>query len=236
MSPRRRVGRAVSPHEPRPGRRAALVAVGVLSLVTLLGFAAPLLPLGDAESLARRVDALGEGPQAPVLGILTFAALASLGAPQFVLITALVLVFGPWAGFAYSWIGKMIACSLGFLVGRKFGARLLLQHQSKSIAALMMGLARRGFWVSAGIRLAPTVPSVMVNIAAGATPMGYWPFIAGAGIGSLPKMALMVFGGAAAIEALRTGDPSAWGAVGLALILTLIMFLAVRAWRRRVTP
>lgn len=236
MSRRLPGGRSLSPPEPRPGRRRALAAIGVLSLVTLLGFAAPLLPIGDAESLARTVDALGDGPQAPVLGILTFAALASLGAPQFVLITALVLVFGPWAGFAYSWIGKMIACSLGFLVGRRFGARLLLQHQSKSMAALMAGLARRGFWVSAGIRLAPTVPSVMVNIAAGATPMGYWPFIAGAGVGSLPKMALMVFGGAAAIEALRTGDPAAWGAVALALVLTLIMFLAVRAWRRRLTP
>lgn len=226
----------MTPPEPGPRRRKALAAFGVLSVVTLLGFAAPLLPLGDAESLARTVEALGEGPQAPMLGILTFAALASLGAPQFVLITALVLVFGPWAGFAYSWTGKMIACSLGFLVGRKFGARLLLEHQSKSIAALMMGLAKRGFWVSAGIRLAPTVPSVMVNIAAGATPMGYWPFIAGAGVGSLPKMALMVFGGAAAIEALRTGDPGAWGAVGAALALTLAMFVAVRAWRRRLTP
>ena len=213
-----------------------MVAVGVLSLVTLLGFSAPFLPLGDAESLAQTVDSLGKGPLAPVMGIVAFAGLASLGAPQFVLITALVLVFGPWAGFAYSWVGKMIACSLGFLVGRRFGARLLLQHQSQSIAALMVGLAKRGFWVSAGIRLAPTVPSVMVNIAAGATPMGYWPFIAGAGVGSLPKMALMVFGGAAAFEALRTGDPGAWATVGLALALMLALFLAVRVWRRRLTP
>ncbi len=212
-----------------------MVAIGVLSLVTLLGFTAPFLPLGDAAALAQTVDAMDEGPMAPLIGIVAFAGLASLGAPQFVLITALVLVFGPWAGFAYSWIGKMIACSLGFLVGRRFGARLLLQHQSKSIAALMMGLAKRGFWVSAGIRLAPTVPSVMVNIAAGATPMGYWPFIAGAGVGSLPKMALMVFGGAAAIEALRTGEPRAWAAVGLALALMLALFLAVRVWRRRLS-
>jgi uncharacterized membrane protein YdjX (TVP38/TMEM64 family) len=127
----------------------------------------------------------------------------------------------------------MIACAMGFFVGRRFGAQLVAQYQSPSLAAFMAGLARQGFWVSAGIRLAPTVPSVVINIAAGATPIGFWPFIAGAGVGSLPKMALMVFGGAAMIEALRTGSAAAWGGVALAILLFGLMALAVRAWRAR---
>jgi len=221
------------PPDQAPHRRTVVAALAVLSLVTLLGFAAPLLPLGDAEALARTVDRMNDGPLAPLFGVAIFAGLATIGVPQFVLISALVLVFGPWAGFAYSWIGKMIACAMGFFVGRRFGAQLVAQYQSPSLAAFMAGLARQGFWVSAGIRLAPTVPSVVINIAAGATPIGFWPFIAGAGVGSLPKMALMVFGGAAMIEALRTGSAAAWGGVALAILLFGLMALAVRAWRAR---
>ncbi len=221
------------PPESGPRRRTVVAALAVLSLVTLLGFAAPLLPLGDAEALARTVDQMNYGPLAPLVGVAIFAGLATIGVPQFVLISTLVLVFGPWAGFAYSWTGKMIACAMGFFVGRRFGAQLVAQYQSPSLAAFMAGLARRGFWVSAGIRLAPTVPSVVINIAAGATPIGFWPFIAGAGVGSLPKMALMVFGGAAMIEALKTGSAAAWGGVALALILFGLMAVGVRAWRIR---
>ncbi|MDO8410474.1 MAG: VTT domain-containing protein [Phenylobacterium sp.] len=221
------------PPDQGPRRRTVVVALAVLSLVTLLGFAAPLLPLGDAEALALTVDRMNDGRLAPLCGVAIFAGLATVGVPQFVLISALVLVFGPWAGFAYSWTGKMIACAMGFFVGRRFGAQLVAQYQSPALAAFMAGLARRGFWVSAGIRLAPTVPSVVINIAAGATPIGFSPFIAGAGVGSLPKMALMVFGGAALIRGLRTGSVGAWGGVALAILLFGLMALGVRAWRAR---
>lgn len=209
------------------------MALGVLGLVTALGFAAPFLPLGDPEALARTVSRWGDGPWAPLVGVLAFAVLASLGVPQFVLITALVLAFGGWSGFAYSWIGKMLACSAGFAAGRIFGAGLVAQYASPSLVRFMSALARHGFWVSAGVRLVPTVPSVLINIAAGATPIGYAPFIAGAGVGSVPKMALMAFGGAAAIAAVQTHSTQAWLGVAAAVVLTLVLALVVRRLRRR---
>ena len=74
---------------------------------------------------------------------------------------------------------------------------------------------------------------MLINIAAGATPIGYWSFIAGAGVGSLPKMALMAFGGAAAIAALQTRSLEAWIGVGGALVRFLALWLGVRWWRGR---
>lgn len=218
--------------EPRP-RRGPALALTALGVVTLLGFAAPFLPLGDPDALVARLSAWGQGPWAPLVGIFAFALLASLGVPQFVLITALVAVFGGWLGLGLSWAGKMIACSIGFMAGRVFGAGLVAQYASPALVRFMAALARHGFWVSAGIRLAPTVPSVLINIAAGATPIGYWPFITGAGVGSLPKMALMAFGGAAAIDALQTRSLEAWIGVGIALALFLALWLGVRWWRGR---
>ncbi len=38
----------------------------------------------------------------------------SSGVPQFVLIAAAVVAFGPWTGFAYSWIGTMVSSLVGF--------------------------------------------------------------------------------------------------------------------------
>ena len=70
---------------------------------------------------------LGRGagqPLGALVGILGYTALATLGAPQIVLITAVVAAFGPWYGLLYSWSGKMLACRLGFWIGRRFGARI----------------------------------------------------------------------------------------------------------------
>jgi uncharacterized membrane protein YdjX (TVP38/TMEM64 family) len=143
-----------------------------------------------------------------------------------VTIPALVAVFGPVAGFFYSWIGKTIACAIGFLVGRRFGAGLVARHASPKVQLVMEQLGRHGFATSAIIRMAPTIPSVLINLAAGCTPIRFFDFTAGAAVGSIPKMALIAFAGHAAIAGLAGGGAVAWlslaGAVGLLVLLAVI--------------
>ena len=91
-------------------------------------------------------------------------------------------------------------------------------------------LARRGFWASALIRLVPTVPSVLINIAAGATPIRFRDFIAGTALGSVPKMALLAFGGHAAIVAAQQNKAWAWGVLALVVLLWAALAYAGKRW------
>ncbi len=214
-------------------RRRTILGLAILGLVTLVGFAAPLLPPDLIEGLGPWLAQAKSNPWAPLAGILGYTLFASIGAPQFVLITALVAVFGPWLGFAYSWTGKVLACSIGFALGRRFGARLLAAHSGPKLSEFMRQLARRGFLVSALIRMTPTVPSVLINIAAGATPIRFWDFFFGTALGSVPKMALFAFGGHAAMEAIRNNSVWTWVVLAAAIAVWVLLAFLARNWMRR---
>ena len=211
-----------------------IVGLAVLGAVTLLGFASPFLPPEFVAGLGPSLATAKASPWAPLVAILAFAVFASVGVPQIVLITAVTAAFGPWAGLAYSWTGKMLACSLGFAIGRRFGAGLVARFASPRVNDLMQLIARRGFVVSALIRMVPTVPSVLVNVAAGATPMRFRDFFLGTALGSVPKMALMAFGGHAAMEAVRNQSGWAWAVLAAVVVLWLVLTLAARRWMRSV--
>ena len=214
-------------------RSRTIAGLAILGLVTLVGFAAPLLPPDLIGILGPWLAQAKASPWAPLAAILGYPLFASVGAPQFVLITALVAVFGPWLGFAYSWTGKVLACSIGFALGRRFGARLLAAHSGPKLGEFMRQLARRGFLVSALIRMTPTVPSVLINIAAGATPIRFWDFFFGTALGSVPKMALFAFGGHAAMEALRNNSVWTWVVLAAAIAVWVLLAFLARNWMRR---
>ncbi len=216
-----------------PTNRAVLVAACVLGAVTLLGFIAPLLPGASPDMLRLELAMVAGKWWAPIIGVGLFTILASLGAPQIVLITALVLVFGGPGGFVYAMTGKLLACALGFLVGRRFGTQILRRYETESLSTVMRWLNNHGFWASAVVRLVPTVPSVVVNIAAGATPMGFGAFIAGTALGSVPKMAAIAFGGHAAADALQGKSVGAWIGLGIAVVLWIVIAVISRRILRR---
>mgnify|MGYP000973197877 CR=1 FL=1 len=145
-------------------RVAQAVAIVVLSAVTLVGFAAPFLPSSLTENLAPWLDTAKDNAWAPPLAILSYVALASIGVPQIVLITALVATFGPWTGFACAWTGKVIACSIGFWVGRRFGADIVARNAGPRLTKIMQQFAPHGFLVSALIRMVPTVDNAAVGL------------------------------------------------------------------------
>ena len=115
---------------------------------TLLLLGAPELGLNQAG--VQRWLTLAHGPWALPAAVAAFAALAFLGAPQFVLIAAAVVVFGPWTGSLYSWIGTLVSAQIGFELGRAFGGGLIQIALLALAAALWLGsalLARR--WLKA---------------------------------------------------------------------------------------
>ena len=203
---------------------------GGVGLVFLIG--AKLLGISGAGA-ARDWLALARGPWALPAAVASFAALAFLGVPQFVLIAAAVVVFGPWWGALYSWIGTLVSALIGFWMGRAFGARLLRDLKSESIERFTALLARNGFLASLVIRLAPFAPFVVVNMAAGVAAISWIDFVGGTGFGIVPKIALTAFAGRAAIGVLGGAGGVALAALAGAVLLWLGSAQLARRWLAR---
>jgi uncharacterized membrane protein YdjX (TVP38/TMEM64 family) len=204
---------------------------GGVGLVFLFG--ASLLGLDGAAEVERWMGAGVRGPWALPVAVVSFAAFAFLGVPQFVLIAAAVVAFGPWAGFAYSWVGTLISALVGFAFGRRFGAKALAAVSGEGLRRFMAMVGRNGFTASLIVRLVPSAPFIVVNMAAGVAPMRARDFALGTAIGIVPKIALTAFAGASVVKAVSGGGQAQWLALALAAGLWIVLGLAARSWIRR---
>ncbi len=205
---------------------------GGVGVVFVLG--APLLGLNGAASVERWMGAGVAGPWAPLMAVGGFTVLAFLGAPQFVLIAAAVVAFGPWPGFAYSWLGTEVSSLVGFWLGRRFGARLLRDYAGKGLRQFTDLVGRNGFLASLIVRLVPSAPFIVVNMAAGVTPMRWWSFALGTAIGIVPKIAATAFFGHAVVNAMNgRAKGGSWLSLVLVVAVWIAIGLAARWWLKR---
>ncbi len=205
---------------------------GGVGLVFLFG--ASLLGLkGGGAVVEAWMGAGRHGPTGFVLAVASFTALAFLGVPQFVLVAAAVVAFGPWVGFAYSFVGNLLSAVVGFLLGRRFGGRLLRDYAGRGVQDFMDLVGRNAFWASAVVRLVPSAPFVVVNMAAGCTPMPLGAFVAGTALGSVPKLALTAFAGAQVVHGLNGGGWTRWALLALTAAAWIGSALWARAWLKR---
>jgi len=181
-------------------------------------FGAQMLGFGGEAAVERWMGA-AHGPLALPVAVAAFALLAFVGVPQFMLIAAAVVAFGAWAGFAYSWIGTMVSALVGFCLGRAAGAKALERFSGAGVRCFMDHVGKNGFLASLVVRLVPSAPFIVVNMAAGVTPMRTLDFAAGTALGIVPKIALTAFAGASIARAMK-------GEVGRDLIW-LVLLVAV---------
>ena len=181
----------------------SFVLFGGVGVVFLFGASA----LGfDGEAAVEGWLGAAHGPWALPAAVAAFAVLAFIGVPQFVLIAAAVVAFGPITGIAYSWIGTMVSALVGFYLGRSAGASVLERISGDGVRRFMRLVGRNGFLASLIVRLVPSAPFIVVNMAAGVTPMRTSHFLAGTGIGIVPKIVLTAFAGASIVDVLKGED------------------------------
>jgi uncharacterized membrane protein YdjX (TVP38/TMEM64 family) len=195
----------------------SFVLFGGVGLVFLFG--AQVLGFGGEATVEHWLGA-ATGPWALPVAVAAFAVLAFLGVPQFMLIAAAVVAFGAEAGFAYSWIGTMVSSLVGFYLGRLAGARTLKTLSGESVRQFIDLVGRNGFFASLIVRLVPSAPFIVVNMAAGVTPMRVADFALGTGLGIVPKIALTAFAGSSVASVLR-------GRGGAGHVLVLVAVVAI---------
>jgi uncharacterized membrane protein YdjX (TVP38/TMEM64 family) len=172
-------------------------------------------------------------PWAFAVTVVLFVVSAFLGAPQFILIAACVVAFGPSLGFWYSWVATIVSAGVTYWLGRGPTARLLDRIGSRTLERLKRFVGRNAFYASFVIRNVPSAPFIVVNMAFGATRANFWAFLLGCALGVLPKTALVAFFGGAVFSAVQ-GD-GVWHSLLLAgaAALWLVLMLGVREWIRR---
>lgn len=231
--PMRRLLRFFTNMDARAWRTLAVsfVLFGGVGLVFLFG--APLLGLNGETAVEHWLTA-AHGPWALPVAVAAFAILAFIGVPQFVLIAAAVVAFGPWMGFAYSWVGTLVSSLVGFALGRAFGGRLLRDLAGDGVRQFMKLIGRNGFLASLIVRLVPSAPFIVVNMAAGVTPMRLRDFAAGTALGIIPKIALTAFAGNAVFQSMTGGGQAHIPLlIGVAAIWLAIGWYARRWLKRR---
>ena len=190
----------------------SFVLFGGVGLVFVFG--TPLLGLNGEVTVQEWMAAV-PGPWSLPVAVLAFAVLAFVGVPQIMLIAAAVVAFGPVTGIAYSWIGTMVSSLVGFYLGRMAGARTLERFSGAGVARFVKLIARNGFFASFIVRLVPSAPFIVVNMAAGVTPMRVLDFTIGTALGIIPKIVLTAFAGNSIFRVLRgeIGKDALWLAV-----------------------
>lgn len=195
-------------------------------------FGAQLLGF-DGEGTLEGWLGAAQGPWSLPVAVAAFAALAFIGTPQIVLIAAAVVAFGPVEGALYSWIGTMVSSLVGFYLGRAAGAKTLERFSGEGVQRFMGLVGQNGFLASLIVRLVPSAPFIVVNMAAGVTPMRAFHFIAGTGLGIVPKIVLTAFAGASIVELMKGEIGRHWVVIAAVAILWLAIGWFARKWLRR---
>ena len=125
--------------------------------------------------------------------IIIFCILAFFGVPQWVLISGSVFVFGPYIGAFYSWVSTLISAALDFIIGYRLGHERINRYNGKKMLYFKRFLNKNSFYSSFIVRLFPSGPFILINMAAGASSIKFIPFLIGTGLGIIPKILILAF-------------------------------------------
>jgi uncharacterized membrane protein YdjX (TVP38/TMEM64 family) len=213
----------------------AKVALPLLLVLTLAA-AWQLTPLEQLGPEVREaVSSVREMPAAPLIVIAAFVVGGLLVAPVSVLMLATVVTFGPIRGGILALAGALASASVVFWIGRAVGRSSLERLLGDRFERVEEVLSHHGIMTVAIARNVPVAPYSVVNLAAGATPVGFWDYFFGTLIGFLPAIvALALLGDRIAEYARDPSGSSLLTLVGLVAALAAAGALAGRWLVRRV--
>ena len=179
---------------------------------------------------------MGERALRPVAVMMIFSVLALIGMPQFILIAATVVVFGPWLGALYSWLATMASALFGFALGRVLAQRAFARYAGRRLNQASQIVADHGILSSALVRNIPSAPFIVLNVAAGASPMSSAKFVIGTAIGILPKIVFISLIGTGALALFTHWNPEDFFLIVALTVLWVGLGLALRRLSARPRP
>jgi uncharacterized membrane protein YdjX (TVP38/TMEM64 family) len=169
--------------------KAALLVVFIAASIVLVRFTGVKDYL-TAEGLGRFLAAAGLW--APVVYILIYVVGACLFVPGAVLTGLGAVIFGPYWGFVYVWIGAMIGASAAFLIGRTLGREFAASLVGDRLRKYDEAIERNGFATVLYLRLI-YFPFTPMNFGMGLTRVHFRDYLFGTGLGILVGTFIFTF-------------------------------------------
>jgi len=168
-----------------------LKAIAAGLVIVALAMAWQFVPLADPKSVKEAFTDISGSPWAPVAVIGTFVIAGSLMFPVTVLIAATAAAFGPWFGFGYAFVGALASALATYAIGAAIGKKTVRDLLGPRLNRVRQKIASRGVVSIAAIRLVPVAPFTVVNLAAGASAIPVFDYMAGTVLGMLPGMIMI---------------------------------------------
>ena len=164
----------------------------------------------------------------PVIIVATYVIGAFIGVPQWALFLGTIIAIGPMMGSAFAWISTMISASLNFWLAKWIGAKRIRSFGGARVNQITALIRRNGFLMSFAVRLVPTGPFILVNMAAGISSVRFRSFLFGTALGIIPKIAVV----ALLAQGILSGVQQDWlmlaFMLGALLIIGLVIILRKR--------
>jgi len=154
--------------EAKRWRTLAVTLLLLAGIIALFALGKTQLALGAEDRLEHWLAGYRIGPWGLAAAVLVFTLSAFIGVPQFLLIAACVVAFGPWFGFLYSWIATIASAAVTYWLGRGPTARTLERYGGGTVERIRKFVGRNAFSASFIIRNVPSAPFIVVNMAFGA--------------------------------------------------------------------
>ena len=203
----------------------SLALLGIVAVLMILGKSGAF---GFADHIDEQLAGLRNSPWGLPFTVVVFILSAFVAAPQFVLMAACIVAFGPWLGSAYAMAGQMAAAWLHFYMGRFGGRELVERYGGNTVNRLSRFIGRNDFLASMIVRSVPTAPAIVVNMAFGASKANFWRFMAGCFIGTIPKTLIVALLGQSVMSAMGGGIVLAVGGVIAVVSIWIVVALAAR--------
>jgi uncharacterized membrane protein YdjX (TVP38/TMEM64 family) len=188
----------------------AVVAAGRLGLV---GF------VRDAERLEEFLT--GSGPLGPIAYVLAFTAVQPISLPGGVLIVPATLVWPGLTVFLLSWLGGMIASTVGFVVARWIARDWVQARLPDGLRSWDDRIASRGVRAIIGLRLV-TGYAPAADWLLGVSAVTVRQFLIGTAVGLVPATAAFAFLGDDAIRLFERLPAVGAALVGVAALVVVL--------------
>ena len=224
-------GRAAKPEPPR--RR--LLTILVLVVAVAAGVWLLRGPLGDAYNFVANLNVQtfhhivdGFGAWAPLVSVALMVAHGLVPFPVEILAVANGIAFGPWLGFALTWVGMVLASWLGYAIARLVRPLALRLVGPRRLIRVERRAAHGTWWELVALRQVPFISFCLLNFALGLLGIPFRKFAWTTAVGIVPSIALTILAG----QALSAG----FWALSIIGVILLVLILARHFRRKGHTP